>query len=88
MFFSGKDEKSEEEKKSEETELFSKYYTEWKGGSNSGNSYKTIPRFYYRVSNQFNTYEICKSQTKTLVLELFSFQCLHTPSRSKRYSLV
>uniref|UniRef100_A0A3Q1ETT1 Protein phosphatase 2, regulatory subunit B'', gamma n=1 Tax=Acanthochromis polyacanthus TaxID=80966 RepID=A0A3Q1ETT1_9TELE len=40
---------SEEEKKSEETELFTKYYTEWKEGSHREQSYKTIPRFYYRL---------------------------------------
>lgn len=35
--------------KAEETELFTKYYTEWKGGGDGDKSYKNIPRFYYRV---------------------------------------
>ena len=43
------DEQSEEEKKAEETALFTKYYTEWKGGGDKDSSYKNIPRFYYRV---------------------------------------
>lgn len=43
------DERSEEEKKAEETELFTKYYTEWKGGGDRDQSYRSIPRFYYRV---------------------------------------
>uniref|UniRef100_A0A8C6SMW3 Protein phosphatase 2, regulatory subunit B'', gamma n=1 Tax=Neogobius melanostomus TaxID=47308 RepID=A0A8C6SMW3_9GOBI len=44
-----RDERSEEEKKAEETELFTKYYTEWKGGGDKDASYKNIPRFYYRL---------------------------------------
>lgn len=44
------DERTEEEKKAEETELFTKYYTEWKEGGERDRSYKTIPRFYYRVT--------------------------------------
>lgn len=44
------DERTEEERKAEETELFTKYYTEWKGGGGRDSSYKTIPRFYYRVT--------------------------------------
>uniref|UniRef100_A0A3B4YR77 Protein phosphatase 2, regulatory subunit B'', gamma n=1 Tax=Seriola lalandi dorsalis TaxID=1841481 RepID=A0A3B4YR77_SERLL len=44
-----KDERSDEEKKAEETELFTKYYTEWKGGKDKDKSYKNIPRFYYRL---------------------------------------
>lgn len=43
------DERSKEEKKAEETELFTKYYTEWKGGGHKDTSYKNIPRFYYRL---------------------------------------
>ncbi|KAM7376658.1 hypothetical protein PAMP_006378 [Pampus punctatissimus] len=46
---SQKDERSEEENKAEETELFTKYYTEWKGGDDKEKSYKNIPRFYYRL---------------------------------------
>ncbi|KAJ0063216.1 hypothetical protein NL108_013835, partial [Boleophthalmus pectinirostris] len=42
-------ERSEEEKKAEETELFTKYYTEWKGGGDKDTSYNNIPRFYYRL---------------------------------------
>lgn len=41
--------RSEEENKVEETELFTKYYTEWRGGGDRDKSYKNIPRFYYRV---------------------------------------
>uniref|UniRef100_A0A8C5BAK1 Protein phosphatase 2, regulatory subunit B'', gamma n=1 Tax=Gadus morhua TaxID=8049 RepID=A0A8C5BAK1_GADMO len=44
-----KDERNEDEKKAEETELFTKYYSEWKAGSNRDSSYKKIPRFYYRL---------------------------------------
>ncbi|KPP75279.1 serine/threonine-protein phosphatase 2A regulatory subunit B'' subunit gamma-like [Scleropages formosus] len=46
-----KDERSEEEKKEEELSLFTKYYTEWKGGASATDqsSYKNIPRFYYRL---------------------------------------
>lgn len=44
--------KSEQELKDEEMDLFTKYYSEWKGGSKNTNEfYKTIPRFYYRVSD-------------------------------------
>uniref|UniRef100_A0A4W5QV15 Protein phosphatase 2, regulatory subunit B'', gamma n=1 Tax=Hucho hucho TaxID=62062 RepID=A0A4W5QV15_9TELE len=39
---------TEEEKKVDETILFTKYYTEWRGGSSREN-YKNIPRFYYRL---------------------------------------
>jgi serine/threonine-protein phosphatase 2A regulatory subunit B'' len=43
--------KSEQELKDEEMDLFTKYYSEWKGGrKNTNEFYKTIPRFYYRVS--------------------------------------
>lgn len=42
------DERTEEEKKAEETALFTKYYTEWRGGGNREN-YRNIPRFYYRA---------------------------------------
>lgn len=43
--------KSEQELKDEEMDLFTKYYSEWKGDRKSTNEfYKTIPRFYYRVS--------------------------------------
>lgn len=45
-----KDKRNEEEKKSEETDLFTKYYTEWRGGVETDESYKTIPRFYYKVA--------------------------------------
>jgi serine/threonine-protein phosphatase 2A regulatory subunit B'' len=44
--------KSEQELKDEEMGLFTKYYSEWKGGRRNTNEfYKTIPRFYYRVSS-------------------------------------
>lgn len=46
---SKRDERSDEEMKAEETELFTKYYTEWKGGGDKDKSYKNIPRFYYRL---------------------------------------
>lgn len=46
--------KSEQELKDEEMDLFTKYYSEWKGGrKNTNEFYKTIPRFYYRVSVLF-----------------------------------
>nr|XP_019839104.1 PREDICTED: serine/threonine-protein phosphatase 2A regulatory subunit B'' subunit gamma isoform X2 [Bos indicus] len=33
-------------------DLFTKYYSEWKGGrKNTNEFYKTIPRFYYRIPN-------------------------------------
>uniref|UniRef100_A0A8C4L284 Serine/threonine-protein phosphatase 2A regulatory subunit B'' subunit gamma n=1 Tax=Equus asinus TaxID=9793 RepID=A0A8C4L284_EQUAS len=42
--------KSEQELKEEEMDLFTKYYSEWKGGrKNTNEFYKTIPRFYYRL---------------------------------------
>lgn len=42
--------KSEQELKDEEMDLFTKYYSEWKGDRKSTNEfYKTIPRFYYRL---------------------------------------
>uniref|UniRef100_A0A8C5USK4 Protein phosphatase 2 regulatory subunit B''gamma n=1 Tax=Microcebus murinus TaxID=30608 RepID=A0A8C5USK4_MICMU len=42
--------KSEQELKDEEMDLFTKYYSEWKGGrKNTNEFYKTIPRFYYRL---------------------------------------
>lgn len=44
------DVRSEEEIKAEETELFTKYYTEWKGGGDNDKSFSNIPRFYYKVS--------------------------------------
>lgn len=44
------DVRSEEELKAEETELFTKYYTEWKGGGDNDKSFSNIPRFYYKVS--------------------------------------
>jgi len=44
--------KSEQELKDEEMDLFTKYYSEWKGGrKNTNEFYKTIPRFYYRLAN-------------------------------------
>ncbi|TRY75925.1 hypothetical protein DNTS_033490 [Danionella cerebrum] len=44
------DGRTEEEKKAEETRLFTKYYTEWKGGHKRENdSFQHIPRFYYRL---------------------------------------
>lgn len=44
------DARSEEEIKAEETELFTKYYTEWKGGGGNNKPFSNIPRFYYKVS--------------------------------------
>uniref|UniRef100_A0A3B3SCV4 Serine/threonine-protein phosphatase 2A regulatory subunit B'' subunit gamma n=1 Tax=Paramormyrops kingsleyae TaxID=1676925 RepID=A0A3B3SCV4_9TELE len=44
-----KDERTEEEKKEDELRLFTKYYTEWRGGDKTDSSYKNIPRFYYRL---------------------------------------
>uniref|UniRef100_G3U287 Protein phosphatase 2 regulatory subunit B''gamma n=1 Tax=Loxodonta africana TaxID=9785 RepID=G3U287_LOXAF len=42
--------KTEQELKDEEMDLFTKYYSEWKGGrKNTNEFYKTIPRFYYRL---------------------------------------
>ncbi|XP_007473311.1 serine/threonine-protein phosphatase 2A regulatory subunit B'' subunit gamma isoform X3 [Monodelphis domestica] len=42
--------KNEKELKDEEMDLFTKYYTEWKGGRKNANAfYKSIPRFYYRL---------------------------------------
>ncbi|XP_017203751.2 serine/threonine-protein phosphatase 2A regulatory subunit B'' subunit gamma isoform X3 [Oryctolagus cuniculus] len=42
--------KSEQELKDEEMDLFTKYYSEWKGaGKNTNEFYKIIPRFYYRL---------------------------------------
>ncbi|XP_070098189.1 serine/threonine-protein phosphatase 2A regulatory subunit B'' subunit gamma isoform X3 [Equus przewalskii] len=42
--------KNEQELKEEEMDLFTKYYSEWKGGrKNTNEFYKTIPRFYYRL---------------------------------------
>ncbi|XP_074146784.1 serine/threonine-protein phosphatase 2A regulatory subunit B'' subunit gamma isoform X3 [Sminthopsis crassicaudata] len=42
--------KNEKELKEEEMDLFTKYYTEWKGGRKNANAfYKSIPRFYYRL---------------------------------------
>lgn len=44
------DARSDEEIKTEETELFTKYYNEWKGRGNNDKSFSSIPRFYYKVS--------------------------------------
>uniref|UniRef100_A0A8D1KTX5 Protein phosphatase 2 regulatory subunit B''gamma n=1 Tax=Sus scrofa TaxID=9823 RepID=A0A8D1KTX5_PIG len=42
--------KTEQELKDEEMDLFTKYYSEWKGDrKNTNEFYKTIPRFYYRL---------------------------------------
>jgi len=36
-----------------ETELFTKYYSEWKGaGKGTAKSYNAIPRFYFKVQSQ------------------------------------
>ncbi|TTY87651.1 Serine/threonine-protein phosphatase 2A regulatory subunit B'' subunit gamma [Bagarius yarrelli] len=43
------DSRNEEEKNTEETQLFTKYYTEWKGGEKKDRTFKHIPRFYYRL---------------------------------------
>uniref|UniRef100_A0A3B5M2T8 Protein phosphatase 2, regulatory subunit B'', gamma n=1 Tax=Xiphophorus couchianus TaxID=32473 RepID=A0A3B5M2T8_9TELE len=47
LFF--EDSRNEEEKKAEETELFTKYYSEWRSEVGTDESYKTIPRFYYKL---------------------------------------
>uniref|UniRef100_A0A8C6QQZ2 Uncharacterized protein n=1 Tax=Nannospalax galili TaxID=1026970 RepID=A0A8C6QQZ2_NANGA len=40
----------EQELKDEEMDLFTKYYSEWKGGRKTTNElYRSIPRFYYRL---------------------------------------
>lgn len=44
------DARSDEEIKAEEMELFTKYYTEWKGGGDNSKPFSNIPRFYYKVS--------------------------------------
>lgn len=44
------DARSDEDIKAEETELFTKYYSEWKGGGDSDKTLSNIPRFYYKVS--------------------------------------
>lgn len=42
--------KSKEEAKEKEMELFSKLYSEWKGPNKySEKSYKTIPKFYFKA---------------------------------------
>lgn len=61
------DERNEEEKKKEETELFTKYYTEWKGGGDKDTSYTNIPRFYYRVI----------TNTDLLLKYVFCYQLIH-----------
>lgn len=55
--------------KAEESELFTKYYTEWKGGGDRDESYKNIPRFYYRVLFKYTTYV---NPLKTLVIRVIS----------------
>lgn len=50
--------RSDNDKKAEETALFTKYYTEWKGGSARDQSYKSIPRFYYRVKYQWHVFDV------------------------------
>lgn len=42
--------------KAEEAKLFTKYYTESKGEGDSDESFKNIPRFYYRVSFKHTEY--------------------------------
>ncbi|XP_069494548.1 serine/threonine-protein phosphatase 2A regulatory subunit B'' subunit gamma isoform X2 [Ambystoma mexicanum] len=45
--------RSEQELKDEEMELFTKFYTEWKGSRKSGgSSILNIPRFYYRLPGE------------------------------------
>ena len=39
-----------EEVKEEEEAEFTKCYTDWKGKENIHNTFKHIPRFYYKVS--------------------------------------
>lgn len=51
LIFNGcADVRSNEDIKAEETELFTKYYTEWKKGGDKDKSFSNIPRFYYKVS--------------------------------------
>ena len=46
-----------DETKEEEDELFAKYYTEWKGVDHlKHKSYKTIPKFYFKVCSQFSSH--------------------------------
>ena len=41
-----------EKNSTSETELFTKYYSEWKGsGKGKTKSYDAIPRFYFKVLN-------------------------------------
>ncbi|XP_061824401.1 serine/threonine-protein phosphatase 2A regulatory subunit B'' subunit gamma isoform X1 [Nerophis lumbriciformis] len=47
-----RDERSEEEKKAEEIQLFTKYYSEWKGGGHNNKSYESIPRFYFKLPTE------------------------------------
>ncbi|XP_028298332.1 serine/threonine-protein phosphatase 2A regulatory subunit B'' subunit gamma isoform X2 [Gouania willdenowi] len=44
-----KSERSKEENKAEETELLTKYYSEWRARLDKEQSYRTVPRFYYRL---------------------------------------
>lgn len=62
--------RSDKDTKAEETALFTKYYTEWKGGGARDQSYKSIPRFYYRVNTWRDNQSIwrpcnCSKETRT-----------------------
>lgn len=52
---------SSSEEKLTETELFTKYYTEWKDQSqNSDSTFNTIPKFYYKVKHDHLNRELTK----------------------------
>ena len=51
--------KSKEELENEEMEKFTELYTQWKGQERTSETYKTIPRFFFKVC--FMQSNICKS---------------------------
>uniref|UniRef100_A0A8C4SSD0 Serine/threonine-protein phosphatase 2A regulatory subunit B'' subunit gamma n=1 Tax=Erpetoichthys calabaricus TaxID=27687 RepID=A0A8C4SSD0_ERPCA len=53
----------------EEMELFTKYYTEWKGGGKDKHSYKVIPKFYYRLPTE-EEYLLQKLREETRAVSL------------------
>uniref|UniRef100_A0A8C4XCN9 Protein phosphatase 2, regulatory subunit B'', gamma n=1 Tax=Erpetoichthys calabaricus TaxID=27687 RepID=A0A8C4XCN9_ERPCA len=57
------------EKNDEEMELFTKYYTEWKGGGKDKHSYKVIPKFYYRLPTE-EEYLLQKLREETRAVSL------------------
>ncbi|XP_046384216.1 serine/threonine-protein phosphatase 2A regulatory subunit B'' subunit gamma-like [Ischnura elegans] len=50
-----KDTQSEVKHEETESELFSKYYHEWKGKEHSNVSYKAIPKFYHKIPKEEDT---------------------------------